>query len=83
MTTPDRFTCPPNAEPRRADTLKRGDVVLGTARGDAYPVPRKVLGSDHVPEHSQRMAAYRLAWANAKAQVYYGDTVVWVQVATP
>jgi hypothetical protein len=70
---------PPNTQPCRTDELLVGAVVVGTAAGDIYPEPRTILARTHVPEHSQRMRAYRITWDNARPQVYYGDCVVWVR----
>ena len=69
---------PLNATPCRTDELRPGAVVLGTAAGDTYPQPRTVVARTLAPEHSQRMAAYRITWDSANPQVYYGDMVVWV-----
>lgn len=66
----------------RADDLTAGAVVLGTAAGDTYPQPRTVLAIALAPEHARRMTAYRITWDNARPQVYYGDTVLWVRKET-
>lgn len=62
----------------RTDALRPGTLVAGTAAGDTYPTPRTVLAITRAPEHSQRMAAYRITWDNANPQVYYGDTLLYV-----
>ena len=67
----------------RTDELTPGDVVVGTAASGAYPEPRTVAALDPAPEHSKRTEAYWLTWQVGGRQVYYGDTVVHMRIASP
>jgi hypothetical protein len=70
----------PGAVARRTDMLSPGDVVVGTGPSGAYEGgPRMLQAMELAPEHAQRMTAYRLTWFDLGSQVYYGDTVLWVQ----
>lgn len=64
----------------RVDRLQPGDVVTGTtASGEFDNGPRLVESRTKAArEHSVRMTAWVIAWVDAGANIYYGDTQVLV-----
>lgn len=64
----------------RVDRLRGGELVIGTSASGPYEGgPRRLAAPPQsAPEHSQRMAAYRLEWSDGGRLVYYGDTLVLI-----